>query len=119
MAEATRWGKDSVIIRYRLEKLPPNPEIDRPGRERASVRNLPHPSSPPARISFFLQSLEKKGVDVCVRQREACVYSMVVGLLSSRDLPPRQRGRIMKIMYRYCNKGMIGYVDADIFIGNP
>lgn len=62
IAEATRWGKDSVIIRHRLEKLPPNPEIDSPARERASVRNPLHRSTPSRTYRFFfLQLLEKKG----------------------------------------------------------
>lgn len=46
-------GKDSVIIRHRLEKLPPNPEIDSPARERASVRNPLHPSPPSRTYQFF------------------------------------------------------------------
>lgn len=47
MANANRWlaleaacrGKDSVIIRRRLEKLLPNPGIDSPTVARESVRN--------------------------------------------------------------------------------
>lgn len=53
MEEATRWGKDSVIIRHRLEKLPPNPEIDSPGRERASVRNPLSPFFVSRTYQFF------------------------------------------------------------------
>lgn len=60
-------GKDSVIIRHRLEKLPPNPEIDSPARERASVRNPLHPSPPSRTYQFFFPlAVGKKGVKVCM-----------------------------------------------------
>lgn len=81
MAEATRWGKDSVIIRHRLEKLPPNPEIDSPARERASVRNplSPHPSSPSRTYQFFFPpAVGKKGGRL----------KAYASLFSSQDIPP-------------------------------
>lgn len=113
MAEATRWGKDSVIIRHRLEKLPPNPEIDSPARERASVRNpLPYPSSPSRTYQFFFPPTVGK------RKGGESPRSRPFFLARSQD-PSRRCRRITEIMYRYRNKGMIGYIEADIFIGNP
>ena len=108
MAEATRWGKDSVIIRHRLEKLPPNPEIDSPARERASVRNpLPY------HVSVFFSSSRWKKRGVKARAGLSSPFS------SQDPNPSRRCRRITEIMYRYRNKGMIGYIEADIFIGNP
>lgn len=95
MAEATRWGKDSVIIRHRLEKLPPNPEIDSPARERASVRNplsLPPPTlrHPLVRISFFfLQPLEEK------KGGEEKVESLRVPFLLARYPTPRDHAVVV------------------------
>lgn len=83
MAEATRWGKDSVIIRHRLEKLPPNPEIDSPARERASVRNPLSLSPHPSYVSVFFSSSrwkKKKG-----GRRRLKAYA---SLFSSQDIPP-------------------------------
>jgi len=53
--EAACRGKDSVIIRRRLEKLLPNPAIDSPAGARESVRNS---RTLPRDVPFFSTTSE-------------------------------------------------------------